>query len=64
MTEQEIKSIVEKQRSYFYTGETLDVEKRIQALKKLRIGIRKYQEEIHEAIQKDLGKSSFESYMC
>ena len=64
MTEQEIKSVVEKQRRYFYTGATLSVEKRVQALKKLRTCIQKHQQEIHEAIQKDLGKSSFESYMC
>ena len=29
MTETEIKEIVQKQRSYFYTGATLPVEKRL-----------------------------------
>ena len=32
MTETEIKEIVQKQRSYFYTGATLPVEKRLDAL--------------------------------
>lgn len=36
MTETEIKEIVQKQRSYFYTGATLPVEKRLDALKKIK----------------------------
>ena len=34
MTETEIKEIVQKQRSYFYTGATLPVEKKAGCLKK------------------------------
>lgn len=64
MTEQEIKKIVDKQRNYFYKGHTLDINARFRALIKLKACILKYEKEIHEAIQKDLGKSSFESYMC
>lgn len=64
MTEQEIKKIVDKQRNYFYEGHTLDINARFRALIKLKACILKYEKEIHEAIQKDLGKSSFESYMC
>ncbi len=64
MTEQEIKNIVTSQRRYFYTGATLGVDARIQALKKLRAGILKHEAEIDAALKKDLGKSSFESYMC
>ena len=43
MTETEIKEIVQKQRSYFYTGATLPVEKRLDALKKLKTCIQKYE---------------------
>lgn len=64
MTEAEIKSLVQKQRSFFYTGKTLNVTYRMQALKKLRACILKYETEINDAIKKDLGKSAFESYMC
>lgn len=64
MNETEIKQLVEKQRSYFYSGATLDIDRRSAALKKLRICIRKYESEIETAIRKDLGKSRFESYMC
>lgn len=64
MKEQEIRQITEKQRSYFYSGATLDVAFRIRALEKLKACILKHQDDIHEAIRQDLGKSSFESYMC
>ena len=62
MTETEIKEIVQKQRSYFYTGATLPVEKRLDALKKLKTCIQKYEPLINEALKRDLGKSNFESY--
>ena len=64
MTETEIKEIVQKQRSYFYTGATLPVEKRLDALKKLKTCIQKYEPLINEALKRDLGKSNFESYIC
>lgn len=64
MNEQEIKNIVTRQRKYFATGATLDVNYRICALKKLKASILDHEAEINEAIKKDLGKSSFESYMC
>lgn len=64
MNEQEIKNIIETQRKYFNSGATLDVEMRIQALKKLRTCIEKYESDIGAALKKDLGKSGMESYMC
>lgn len=64
MTESEIINLVEKQRAYFGTGATLDVDYRIQALKKLKNVIKSREDEINAAIKCDLGKSSFESYMC
>lgn len=64
MTETEIKEIVQKHRTYFYTGATLHVSRRVQALTKLKACIEKYEAKIHLALEKDLGKSAFESYMC
>lgn len=64
MNEQEIRHIVEKQRSFFYSGATLDVEMRINALKKLKACVKKYEKEINGALKKDLGKSGMEGYMC
>ena len=64
MTEQEIKALVAKQRTYFQTGATLPVRTRIQALRRLYTAIRENEKEIHDALRNDLGKSNFESYMC
>ena len=54
MTETEIKEIIQKQRSYFHTGATLPVEKRLEALKKLKVCIQKYEPLINEALKRDL----------
>ena len=64
MTQQSIQEIVRKQRSFFYKGNTLDIEFRIRSLKKLQASILEHQEQINAALKSDLGKSSFESYMC
>ena len=64
MTETEIRQIVENQRTYFYTGATLPLSHRIEALKKIQSYILTHEAEIGKAIRKDLGKSDFESHMC
>lgn len=64
MTEIEIRQIVEKQRTYFYSGASLPLSHRMEALKKIQSYILAHEAEIGEAIRKDLGKSDFESYMC
>ncbi len=64
MTENEIGKIVERQRAFFRSGATLNVDYRIRALEKLRRCIRENEKEIARALYKDLGKSAFESYMC
>lgn len=64
MTELEVKNIIELQRKYFLTGATLNVDTRIQALKKLRVSILRHEDKINAALKSDLGKSPFESYMC
>lgn len=64
MTETEIKAIVERQRAYFHTGATLNIEFRLAALKRLKAAIQKYETDIGAALRKDLGKSAFEGYMC
>ena len=64
MTQEAIQEINRKQRNYFYTGATLNIDFRITALKKLQTSIQSHQEQINAALKSDLGKSSFESYMC
>lgn len=60
----EISGIVKKQRAYFATGATRDVDKRIAVLKRLQQAIRNHETGLAEAMRKDLGKSASESYMC
>ena len=64
MTREEIALIVEKQRAYYHTGVTLPVERRMDALKKLRQMILDHEDEIAAALRSDLGKSAVEGYMC
>ena len=64
MTENEIKSLIEKQRAYFDTGATLNVSHRIAALKKLYNAVKKNEKEITDALTTDLGKSALEGFMC
>lgn len=64
MTEQEIRQILEKQHRLFQEGATLPVSFRISQLQKLKDGIRRYEEELDQALEADLGKSRMESYMC
>ena len=64
MTENEIKSIIEKQRAYFETGATLPVRNRIAALKKLYATVKSKEKAITDALTSDLGKSAMEGFMC
>lgn len=64
MTGAEIQAIVAKQKAFFATGQTFDVEFRISMLKKLYNAIRKHESDLMEALRLDLGKSETESYMC
>ena len=60
----EITEILENQRAFFNTKTTLPFSFRVNALKKLKSEIIKRQNEIADALNKDLGKSFAESYMC
>ena len=64
MTSEQIKKIIAKQKEFFATGTTLPVSYRKEALKNLKSKLKEKEEKISEAIKSDLGKSSFESYMC
>lgn len=64
MDEQQIERLIGNQRAFFSTGKTLAPEYRIAALKRLRTAILAHEARIHAALEQDLGKSRFESYMC
>lgn len=58
-----IETIAKKQRNYFYQGETLSVDFRKKQLMKLKKTLIAHQDDIVEAVHKDFGKSSFETYV-
>lgn len=64
MKEQEIKDILEKQREFFRSGKTISVEFRLRQLEKLRKSMVAHEDDLTEALKKDLGKSHMESIMC
>lgn len=64
MNNNNMDTILEKQRTFFRSGATLPVSFRIQMLKKLRTAVKNHEAEISCALKADLGKSSFEGFMC
>lgn len=58
-----IHDVVQRQREFFMTGATLDVDYRVDALKRLRASIKAHEKDIADALYKDLRKSELESYM-
>ena len=63
MTEQEIRTILRRQREYFGTGATLSREFRTEQLGKLKASLQRHETELNDALRQDLGKSRMESYM-
>ncbi len=64
MTNTQIRSLLEAQKKFYKTGATIPVDFRVGQLKKLYGAVKKYEEEINDALRSDLGKSGFESFMC
>lgn len=60
----EIQETVEAQRAFFRTGTTLDISWRLRQLRKLRDAVISHEKEFEEALQKDLGRSKVEAYLC
>jgi aldehyde dehydrogenase (NAD+) len=55
--------LIQNQKNLFESGTTKDLAFRKEQLSRLYSGIKKYEDEIYIALQKDLGKSVFESYL-
>jgi aldehyde dehydrogenase (NAD+) len=62
LTQVPVKDIIRKQREFFATGKTKDVEWRIEQLKRLKQAIIAHQEAILHAVKADLGRPDFEAY--
>ena len=63
-TQESVHAIVEKQRSFFRTGATLDVDFRLEQLQKLKQAVLDHRELLEQALYDDLNKSRFEAYLC
>lgn len=63
MEASEVAKIIEKQKSFFFSGAIMPVQARKNALIKIRQAIIKYEPEIYVAIKADLGKSETEAAM-
>ncbi|MBQ0122527.1 MAG: aldehyde dehydrogenase family protein [Bacteroidales bacterium] len=59
-----IQGIVEKQRTFFRTGTTLDVNWRLRQLRRLRDAVISHEKDFEDALRKDLGRSATEAYLC
>ena len=59
-----IEQTVSAQRAYFKKGETLSLDFRKDALKRLKASILAHEGDINAALRADLNKSASEAYMC
>ena len=64
MTKIEIENLIAKQKSFFDSGVTMDVDTRVKYLKKLRTYLTDNEKELAAAVKKDLGKHPIETFMC
>ncbi len=62
-TQETVHAIVERQRAFFRTGRTLDVNFRIEQLKKLRQAVLDHRAALEAALYEDLNKSGVEAYL-
>lgn len=57
-------AIVKAQREFFATNATINVDFRLDMLKRLKSSIKKHEHDLLDAVYDDLGKSASESFMC
>ena len=63
-TQENVHEIVIRQRNFFRTGKTLDLNWRIEQLKKLKQAVIEHEAMLEEALYEDLRKSRTEAYLC
>lgn len=63
-TQERIRELIARQRRFFRTGTTLDVDWRIEQLRRLKQAVLSREKEITGALAADLGRSEFEGYLC
>jgi aldehyde dehydrogenase (NAD+) len=63
-TNSDIKKIVDSQRAFFLSGTTLDVNWRLEKLKRLKMSVIYNREKLEQALYEDLGRAPMEAYFC
>lgn len=63
MDQTQVKNLLESQKAYFLSGETLDIDFRLAQLEKLKSSFIKYEPKIIEAVKKDMGRNEMETYL-
>ncbi len=63
-SESDIHNLVERQRTFFRSGQTLPVAWRLEQLRKLRKALEAHEKDIEKALFEDLGRSETEAYFC
>ncbi|MBR0574227.1 MULTISPECIES: hypothetical protein [Pasteurellaceae] len=58
-----IATIIEQQKIFFHSNQTKEISFRISQLKKLKQILKQNEAQIYQALEKDLGKPKFESYL-
>ncbi len=64
VSKEDVKNIIEKQRDFFRTNTTLDINYRINALNKLKTMVITHEKDMEDAMAKDLGRHYVEAYFC
>lgn len=59
----DIKEVVKNQREYFATGQTMDVDFRLEQLKKLKTSLSLYEKELLDSFMQDLNKCEYDVVM-
>lgn len=63
-TNSDIKKIVDSQRAFFLSGTTLDINWRLDKLKRLKMAVICNREKLEQALFEDLGRAPMEAYFC
>lgn len=62
MTKDDVHKVVAAQRAFFERGQTLPVEARVDALKRLRAALERHEADMIEAARRDMGRADVETY--
>ena len=63
-TKTAIHDLLIRQKAFFQTGKTLSIPFRMEMLRKLREAVISHEQDLTDALEKDLGRNPAEGYFC